>query len=89
MCGLDVHAQRSACGEGGGVAWSGLGGAAGVLERVVHLLRSLRRSCRRSAAYDAWGSGAEIPHVRVPSGRPYAFRWQVAGGEPCPVYGLL
>ena len=74
-------------GNGGG-AWSGLGGAGGVLERVVHLLRSLRRSCGPAVcSLRRLGVWAEIPHVR--GAERAAFRLSLAGGEPFPVYGLV
>ena len=73
-------------GNGGchGVGW----GVAGVLERVVHLLRS-RPAVR--AAYDAWGYGLRESHVRgaergglSPSSRALAGpRWRAV---PCRGY---
>jgi hypothetical protein len=89
--GIDVwprcaHATQCLWGMGGG-AWSGLGGAGGVLERVVHLLRSLRRSRPAVCSLRRLGVWAEIPHVR--GAERAAFRLSLAGGEPFPVYGLV
>jgi hypothetical protein len=57
------------------------------LERVVHLLRSLRRSWPAVCCLRRLGVWAEIPHVR--GAERAAFRLSLAGGEPFPVYGLV
>ena len=87
MCTRNAVPVGNGGGRGGGGVGGGWGGAGGVLERVVHLLRSLRRSRPAVCSLRRLGVWAEIPHVR--GAERAAFRLSLAGGEPFPVYGLV
>ena len=89
MCGLDVHTQRSACGEwgGGGMEWAGRGGRrVGARGALAALTAALLAGGLQLTTPGSMGR-AEIPHVR--GAERAAFRLSLAGGEPFPVYGLV
>ena len=79
MCGLDVHAQRSACGEGGGGHGVGWAGRPACWSAWCTCCAHCGAPAGGLQLTTPGGRGAEIPHVR--GAERAALRLSLAGGR--------